>query len=357
MPSINNIKNFINNSSTNFAIYLLIAFAIAGVAILVAVLTKKSKIAILIERLVLVLGVTALIAIPMAKDFEGFNAMEFFFTNNLDAYLLLALFAALILGIFTEGSYMTQGLYGALIAISLPFSLLNLVFPFWAKDVKTIGELFGNATYTISFLVFALMLFIPVWLIASGSYKLRLTSVWHVLGGLALGGAGVIFLWETDFLHSKVIVKAIHLFNSDEPLTTSIEAFISVVLIFIAFMLVLGLTATLIRKYAFKSDERVLSSETWAAFFIRMVGRVIAIGLCGGGALFMPGWLSDAAETPLGLPKALLFLIPIALFGVVMLFTEFLAEYQEIKHAIAKARAEEMAAEAEMAKADAAIAE
>ncbi len=345
MLTLNGIKSFMSTSASTFMIYLLFAF----VLICVAYLLPKTQKSVFIERICLMSLSALLIFIPLIAGFGELGSVAILLRNNLDAYLLIAWIVVLLLGIFTEKSYLTQGLYGVMVAISLPFGLLNMLFPAWA-NASMVSELFSNPRSITFYLMYAMMFFIPVWMIRTGIYKVRLVSVWHVFGGLAIGGAGVIFLWETGFLSSLAVYKVLHLFNAEEPRSHMFGAFVGVIALLAGVMLLLGLGATLIRKYVFKNNERLIVSESWTTFFVRLGGRILAIGFCGGGALLIPGWM-DAIEpaTRLGFGASLVLLIPMLLFAAFMVGSEYLAEHLEIKYAIARARAAEMAAEAKAA--------
>ncbi len=397
--------------------------AFLGLAVIlfaIVCLMMRYKYVAILERIVL-LGIAPLVlVIPMllflvqyllnlfgvALPFKliVFNPLNtFFFAGDFSAILLIVMLLVVLWGLFTNRSYLTQGMYGMLIVICLPMGLYNLLFPtVWAPNVTNMIELFTNAEYAIKYMIYAALFFFSLWLIRTGSFKTRITSFWYVFSALpfflcfstllikatdgisvnglsieiaqASNSAAFLKFFSIDnfmALFEAVVADPMVLINNPALLLAPIVDFILVLAFMLLMMPAFGVIATLARKILYRTGDRVFASSSIFGFIFRVIGRSIAVAVCSI-IVFMPlvvdlilsfvrpevaalvesmlgANLVGIVDLVLNIVTSLVYPLPIVGFLFVMLVFEFIAEFIDVKHDIRKARRAEKKEQAEEA--------
>ncbi len=302
--------------------------ALALIFLCVAILLPKSAVLRKIEHILIMLGSVSVIAasyVTVKMSGKGTFVLE----NCFASYVLLAFAVVLLWGLFFRGAYLTQTLYGLFSCIGIPFGLWGMLVPTWMK-ADTFVEFIHTPSDIIRFLIYAGLFFIPIWLIGSGTYRLRLGSVWNLIVGMCIFGVVGQFVVEAKIASSSAALKLISIFDENGLNLENVKYFGIISGIAIVVILIAGLISTLVRH------EKVAASETASAMVLRVVGNILSAAVCLASILLLP-YLMNATtkETLIGLPKAVIFLAPVAVVVIISLITAFLAERNEIKVAVA----------------------
>lgn len=332
------------NAYTSWGLTDRIAVACIPIVLLLIamLLPRRHKVLSVIARLVVVLMLlcgAAIRFLPRLGDWVGLSTLTWIYNHSgsFVPVVLLAFAFALLWGIFFPDSYLTQGLYGLVCTVPLTAGLLGFIFPTWLTATD-LTEMFTKALPLFSLLEYCALVFVPLYLIVSGQYRMRLSSVWHAVFGMTFFGSLVLTLAQAGVLTSPAYTSITGVIVDLKTLTfgetglkeCGIFAGAAVVLAFL-----LGLIVTVCRRAFCHTGEKFAASETKGAMFTRFIGRIFS----GVGSLaFMlaaPGLIGLLGLT--GTAATLFCLAPIAFMLLVQLFIEFAAEDTEIRRAQAAA--------------------
>ena len=328
------------NTYTSLGLTDRIAIACIPIVLLLIamLLPRKHKVLSVISRLVVVLMLlcgAAIRFLPRLGDWVGLSTLTRIYENcgSFVPVVLLAFAFALLWGIFFPDSYLTQGLYGLVCTVPLTAGLLGFIFPTWLT-VTDLTTMFTTAVPLFGLLEYCALVFVPLYLIVSGRYRMRLSAVWHAIFGMTFFGSLVLTLAQAGVITSTayasitgVIVDLKTLTFGETGLTEcGIFAGASVAVAFL-----LGLIVTVCRRTFCHTGESLAVSETMGAMVTRFIGRIFS----GVGSLVLmlatPGLIGLLGLT--GTVATLFCLAPIALMLLVQLFIEFAAEDTEIRRA------------------------
>ncbi len=315
----------------------------------------KGKLLLNIERGVMIAGVVAVLVAPIIVNVItpiGYNPVDEMLKDNAALTLALgALVIALLLGAFIGDSYIMQGIYGMLATILLPYGIIKVMFPIWAADA-TVSGIFTSALGIFTILRYAALIFIPLWLIRMGEYKMRLSSIWHLLGGLSLGGCIALFADRAGLILSPSVTRLFDFIKYATELDADALANLNVdvpelqivteLLILIGFAIVVNVALAVIitlGRMIFKSETRNFVSESFLGLVIRTLGVLVAVGACAVVAGLMPMILGANGAF-------IIYIIPVVAYLLILLVAAFLADTVEIKRGIKLAKAELAAAAA-----------
>ncbi len=307
--------------------------AILVVLTAIACLLPKGATAKKVVGIVLLVGIVALFVVPAIVNPEvGARLWNGGFTT----YLLVIVAAVLLYGLLCEKSKLAQALYGVITSVALPLGLLRILVPTWT-NAKSFMEITSSLANMINLLIYVILFFTAVWLVASGTYRLNLSSIWHIFYGFIIFGSFMVFTTQAGLSSSHTALKMIQMIaNTAKAVDVAILCALG-----LGVILVVSLVAFLWRKFVSKSGEKVIASETKEALALRLIGKIVSILASGALLVFLPTLMgATTAKTLAGMPGALLFLAPILLMAVIMLVFEFLAEDHEIKIAQEKHAAE-----------------
>ncbi len=352
MPNLKQMLDFVTSDPLVWSAFLAIPVILFCIACLLP--RGKGNVLVLVERIAIIVGIVAVLGVPFIleminPDILGFDAFDTIVKYGLvHTTVIVALLVVLVLGIFTGRSYLTQALYGMISCVSMPYGLVNLLFPNWAS-ASNIVDVFKNPDDLWHFLVYAACFFVPIWLIRSGEYKFRVSSVWHLISAFGIGGCALTFLVETRLFgaYSHSVYRVLHLFDDVKSFADLKEFDFSllltiagVVAVFFVVVIIAGLGVSIVRV-VLKTGDRLFVSESFGGLVIRTVGNVVANGICVAGILVLPLLVNHTASFPL----ALVYLVPIVLYFIIILASAFFADMVEIKRGIKRAN-EELAREA-----------
>ncbi len=347
MPNLKQMLEFAKADTLAWAAFLAVPLLLFCIACLMP--RGRGRLLINIERAVIVVGVVAALVVPFIinkvnPDALGYDPyVEIVKHGTIMTTAVVALAIVLLWGIFTGESYMTQAMYGMLTCVCMPFGLINLAFPEWAT-ASTVMEALKTPVDLLHILLYGACFFIPVWLIRSGEYKLRISSIWHLVSGFTVGGCFMTFAVETGFLgmSSKSVMRVLKLFDNVESFAdiknlnySLIGKIAALVGVFVLIIMVAGLVVS-IARVILKTGDKVFVSESFGGFIIRTVGNLVANLICGIGIIVVPQMVNHTAAYP----QALLYLVPVILYFVVILVTAFFADTVEIKRGIKRANKE-----------------
>lgn len=316
--------------------WLMLLAAVVVLAV-VAFLLPKGPVAKKVVGIVLLVGIVALLLTPVIVDSK---LAQNFYNGGFTVYLLIVVAVVLLYGLLFNKSNLAQALYGITASIALPLGLLRLLIPTWTK-AKSIMDLTSSLSNMLPLLIYAILFFVSVWLIASGTYRLCLSSMWHILYGFIIFGSVMVFTTQAGLSLSLTALEMMKLVGANGINFAEVADIAILCGIALGVIFIVSLIATLWRKYVSKSGEKIIASETKKAFVLRLVGKIVAVAASGACLVFLPSLLgATTAATLAGMPKALLFLAPIVILAAVMLVFEFLAEDHEIKVAQAAYEAE-----------------
>ncbi len=357
MPNLKQMFEFLTSDPLAWAAFAAIPVILFCIACLMP--RGNGRVLVNIERAVIIIGVVAVLVAPFIIDKVNPDLLKFDPYREIIEHgtilttAIVALAVSLVWGIFTGRSYITQAIYGMLACVCLPFGLINLVFPTWATATNIV-DVAKTPVDLLHLLLYSACFFIPVWLIRSGEYKLRISSVWHLISGLTVGGCAVTFAIETNFLgaNSQTFNNLLHILDNVESFESLKDINYSFMIkvaymfgIFLAIIVVAGLLVSFARVIL-KTGDRVFVSESIGGLFFRTVGNILSNLICGVSILLVPQLLNHASTYPM----ALVYLVPILLYFIINLVCAFLADTVEIKRGIARANRElAMQAQAEVA--------
>ena len=302
------------------------------VLLLVAMLMpRKNKAFSAIVRvlmIVLLAGVAAFGLVSPLADLIGVTARVSFIPVVM---LLEALF--LLWGLLFPDAYLTQGLYGLVCSVPLAAGLLGFIFPTWLSATVFV-DVFSSVESILALAQYAALVFVPLYLMLSGAYQMRLSSVWHAFFGMTFLGSLLLTLVSAGIITSPAYDTLTAILPSLEDFTFGIDALkqcgilagAAVVLAFLA-----GLIATVCRRSIAHTGEKFSSSETRGALVTRFIGRIFS-GIGSLALLVLTPALIDLIGLT-GTAATLFCLVPVAFMLLVQLFIEFAAEDTEIKHA------------------------
>ncbi len=379
----------------------LVFLALPVIIFLFACLIPRGKGVALItfERLIVLFVIFAVIAAPfiidiIKPDLLGFDPFQvvtgsnltmdslkdiqsvsnffdlFFPLNNSSLYLIVLLVLALVVfwGAFTGRSYITQAIYGmvstVIIGYFCVYGLYNILYP--SIVIQNAGfmedgifKLFSESNpfryeFIYRLIQYAVIFFVPCWLIRTGEYKIRLSAVSHLFGGISIGGGILLFLSELeyircnlcdiflvivgefrnaadsgDFLHYKISKDIAEYFY------TLVGLFVGAVMV----ILMLSLLVIIVRAFA-GSKASVVESDGFLGFILRTFGSTLTHLCCFACICVYPFMIFPENAT---LPMALIYLAPIVIYAAISLVTIFLADMADIKGGIKRARTEERA--------------
>ena len=322
---------------------LLAAVVVLGV---VAFFLPKGELAKKITGICLMVGIVALLVVPViVNPAIADNVWGQGFTT----YMLVIVALVLLYGILCGKSNLAQALYGIVVSIALPMGLLRLLVPTWTT-AKSIMDITSSTADLVTLLIYSILFFVSVWLVFSGTYRIRLTSMWHILYGFIIFGSVMVFTTEAGLSFSYTAIQMLRFFGTEGLNWAKVGDIAILCGMALGVIVIISLIATLWRKYVSKSGEKVIASETKKALLLRVVGKVVAVAASGAALVFMPKLVGaditnfttyEAVKAELvGFPAALAFLAPIVILAVVLLVFEFLAEDHEIKVAQAAYEAE-----------------
>ena len=320
----------------------LILAAVVVLLTAIAFLLPKSDKAKKIIGIVLLVCMAAVLVVPSLLNAELGKTM---FNGGFTTYMVIVMAVILLYGLIFNKSHLAQALYGITASVALPFGLLRLLVPTWTNAIS-IAQIF-TSNDVISLLLYAVIYFVAIWLVASGTYRLNLSAIWHIFYGFIVFGSVMVFSTQAGLTHSKTAIDMLKFFTVDGFSWKNVSLVALPCLMGLLVILVIALTATLWRKYVKKTGEKIIQSETSHALAFRLVGKIVAILASGATLVFMPNLLeavlvdftyySHVTEGDfVGMPTALLFLAPILVLAIIMLIFEFLAEDHEIKIAQAQ---------------------
>ena len=308
------------------------------VLILIAMILPKGKVMAGITRVLMVLLLVGVAVLPMIQpiaDLIGLSTKDFA-TPYFDSFVPpLMLVEALILlwGLFFNNAYLTQGLYGMVLGISFTVGVAGFAFPVWLNAVSFADALVSPA-YLLGLLQYAALVFVPVWLLASGAYHVKLGSTWQVLFGMTFFGSLLLYSQASGLITSPFGEKLAGALNDGAAFTPNTDSLIYCGVIAGAALVVtflICLAAPIGRRAFYHTGEKMIASETKGALWTRLIGHVFS-GV-GGVALvvLMPSIISLTGLD--GTVAELLYLAPIVYMLLVQLFIEFFSEDAEIKRA------------------------
>ncbi len=352
MPNLTQMLDFVKDNLLSWLAFAAIPVILFCIACLMP--RGKEKKLVNIERFLIAFFAIAVpatfLVIGLINDnILGFDVVKGLFTYGIVLTAsVIGMALVLVWGSFTSESYITQALYGIVFGFCMPYGLVSLLFPSTWTTATNILDVVTTPFDLARLLMYAACFFIPIWLVRSGEYKLRLSSVWHLLTGISLGGCTMMFLVEAEIVKSRAIYKLLHLFdgfkvtgalsdtNKDYLINFSI-----VVGIFAALVLLAGAVMSIIRKIV-KSETRLFVSESFGGGFTRTIGNILANGVCIASLFILPQVFDHASA----MPTALIYLAPILAFFVIVVVTALIADTVEIKRAMKRALAEGDAEEA-----------
>lgn len=299
--------------------------------LLAMLMPRKNKVFSVIVRLlmiVLLAGVAVFRLVPQLADLIGLTVRDSFIPVVM---LLFALF--LLWGILFPNAYLTQGLYGLVCSVPLAAGLLGFIFPTWLNAAAFI-DVFTSVPTIFTLAGYCALVFVPFYLVMSGSYRMRLSSAWHALFGMTFLGSILMASVQAELITSPAYDKLAGIVTELKTFSFNMDALKECgIFVGAAFViaLLLGLFSALSRRVFCHTGEKFVSSETVGALVTRFVGRIFS----GVGSLALliaaPELISLMGLT--GVAATLFCLAPIALMLLVQLFVEFVAEDAEIKRA------------------------
>ena len=148
---------------------LLAAVVVLGV---IAFFLPKGELAKKITGICLMVGIVALLVVPViVNPAVADNVWGQGFTT----YMLVIVALVLLYGILCGKSNLAQALYGIVVSIALPMGLLRLLVPTWTT-AKSIMDITSSTADLVTLLIYSILFFVSVWLVFSGTYRIRLTS-------------------------------------------------------------------------------------------------------------------------------------------------------------------------------------
>ena len=329
-------------------LYLVAAIVVLTV---IAFLLPKGATAKKVIGIILLVGTVALLVVPAIVNPALRAAI---WNGGFTPYLLAVVALVLLYGLVWAKSKLAQALYGITVSIALPMGLLRILVPTWT-NAKSIMDITSSTGSLLNLLFYLTLFFIAIWLVASGTYRLSVSSIWHIFYGFIIFGSVMVFTTEAGLSQSKTAIDMLKLFGTEGLIWKNVAEIALLCATGLAVVVLIGLIATLWRKYVSKSGEKVVASETKQAFVLRLIGKIVAVTASGAALIFMPNimgavitdfkYYSHVVDDMVGMPRALAFLAPILVMAVVMLVFEFLAEDHEIKVAQEKHAAENASAE------------
>ena len=302
------------------------------ILLLVAMLMpRKNKVFSVVVRalmIVLLAGVAVFGLVSPLADLIGTTARISFIPVVM---LVEALF--LLWGLLFPDAYLTQGLYGLICSVPLAAGLLGFIFPTWLSAAAFI-DVFYSAESILAIAQYAALVFVPLYLIVSGAYRMRLSSAWHALFGMTFLGSLLLTLVRADLITSPAYDTLSAILPSFENFafgTDALKDFGILTGAAVVLALLAGLIATVCRRSVCHTDEKFSASETRGALVTRLVGRIFS-GIGSLALLVLTPALIDLMGLT-GTAATLFCLVPIAFMLLVQLFVEFAAEDTEIKHA------------------------
>lgn len=308
------------------------------VLLLIAMLMpRKNKVLSVIVRVPMILLIVAVAAFrlfPKLGELTGVSALTGLATRDSFIPVVMLLFALFLLwGLFFPHAYLTQGLYGLVCSVPLAAGLLGFIFPTWL-NVSAFTDIFTSVPTLFTLAEYCALVFVPLYLVVSGLYRVRLSSFWHALFGMAFLGSLLLTLVQANLITTPAYDSIAGIVFDLKTLTFGAEG-LKACGIFagtaVGIALLFGILATIGRLAFSRTGEKLMSSETRGAFFTRLIGRIVS----GVGSLVLliitPELISLMGLT--GTVATLFCLIPIALILLVQLFVEFAAEDMEIKRA------------------------
>lgn len=312
------------------------------VLLLIAMLLpRKHKVLSVVARVVLILMLACgavIRLVPQLGDLTGLRVLSWIYRQGGGTFMpvvLLTLAFALLWGIIFPNAYLTQGLYGLVCTVPLTAGLLGFIFPTWL-DVAAFTDIFPKSAEFFSLLEYCAIVFVPLYLIVSGKYRMHLSSVWHALFGMTFYGSLLLTLAQagTDFAGSPAYASITGVIVDLKTLTfgaTGLKECGIFIGAAVVLSLLLGLLVSVCRRAFCHTGEKFSTSETRGAMLTRFIGRIFS----GVGSLVLvfvtPGLISLMGLTGTG--ATLFCLAPIALMLLVQLFVEFAAEDTEIRRA------------------------
>ena len=342
LPLMDNITNWIC-----FALVAVILLCIA------TLMPKKNKKILTVESIVIAVAMTAVMVVAriLAKmEQTPPTTLSSLFKGNVTTYVVYAVIAVVVWGIFFEKAPLTQALYGMCISVALPIGLFRLLLPTWTwsaldsrVQISSFAEVFSNELMLFKFLIYCALVFVPLWLIATGKYRLSLNTIWHLAYAVVGFGSVMQFLAQSGAIKIKyngTLKQLLSIVTEDGLNKNSILELLSLLGVGALLIVLISAVAAIIRKKT--TGEKVINSETSFAMMTRLAGRILAIVVSGLLIVFLPTMLGATnMETLVGMPLALVFLTPFAAILVITTVAEFIAEHNEIKVAKAAYEAEE----------------
>ncbi len=353
MPTIAEIINVITGNPLAWSAFLALPIILICIACLMP--RGEGRKAIHIERAViasliaLILVVPALIA-AISPDALGFTFQRYLIKDAFITGALLLEMATILWGIYSAKSYLTQAIYGMMTTILLPYGLILLVFPVWIEP--SLATIFSDAFKNgqpldlLRLIQYALIFFVPVWLIRSGEYKFRLSSIWHLFGGIAVGGSvGLLVLESMPSLHirtfdlfigavKEIITEDTHFHRVGVEEWPVFKAVMFFILFAIITTFAVAGIVSVVRKIA-KTGTRNFRSESLGGFIARFTGSLMAIIVS-----IITLVVLIVLVTP-GTGAVVLFALPAIMYISISCVTLLLSDMIDIKHGIKRARAEE----------------
>ena len=309
------------------------------VLLLIAMLLpRKHKVLSIVARAVVVLMLlcgAAIRLIPKLGNLTGLSVLTRIYESGgtFIPVVLLAFAFALLWGIFFPDAYLTQGLYGLVCTVPLTAGLLGFIFPTWLATTS-FTDIFTASVPLFGLLEYCALVFVPLYLIVSGKYRMHISSVWHALFGMTFFGSLLLTLTQAGVIDSPAyasitgVVLDLKTLTFGEKGLTECGIFVGAAVVL---ALMLGLISSVCRRVFCHTGEKFAASETRGAMLTRFIGRIFS----GVGSLVLvfvtPGLISLIGLTGTG--ATLFCLVPIAFMLLVQLFIEFAAEDTEIRHA------------------------
>ena len=308
------------------------------ILILIAMLIPKKKKAQIVIRVLMILLLVAVAVLPMIPAFSdavGLTGASYAAPdlNRFVPVLILAEAFVLLWGLFFDRAFLTQGLYGMIFGICITVGIAGFAYPEWL-GAASFPDALTSPAYLFGLLQYGALVFVPVWLLDTRIWQVKLGSAWQSLYGMTVLGSLSLYLQASGLVTSPLGEKLMGAMKNGAAFTPDADALrycgIFAGIVFGGTFLV-SFLAPLSRRVFYRSEEKWIVSETKGALWIRVIGRTLA-GV-GGVALvvLMPSIISLTALT--GTAANLLYFAPIAWILIVQLLTEFLSEDSEIKQA------------------------
>ena len=237
------------------------------------------------------------------------------------AHICLAFLSfALLYGLFFNRAPVTQAMYALCLGIGFPIGLYAFVYPDWVTAANA-REFFTTPVDILYFGIPFALIFIPLWLIKTGCYRVRFSDFYKAVIGYVMFASVLMTLDQlgTDPLSFATLGEKVMTDLGLGDLSMDVQHAAPYVLFVIVSLLTFAFASLVTRT---TTQKRTM---TGGARAVRYIGRLLAVVIGVAVLVLIPRFF----ETPLMAPRAYLCLLPIPLILIILYIFEYLAQRNE----------------------------